>query len=395
MIRRSIGPLLAGAAKQFPVVVLTGSRQSGKTSTAKSLFGKTHKYVLLEDPDTRVLIRQDPRGFLQRHTGPVVLDEFQHVPEIANYLQGLVDENRTRYGQFILTGSQNFRMMEQVSQSLAGRAAILTLFPFSLAEYSRPVTTSVDVDHWLLQGSYPEPATRTELNIGLWTSSYVQTYLERDLRRMMNVGDLSTFDRFLRLVAARTASLLNVSNLARDCGVSVTHTQRWLSILEASFQILRVEPWFANLSKRLIRSPKIYATDTGLLCGLCGVQTERVLSIHPLRGNIFETAVVMEFKKTLSLMANPPQLNFFRTAQGLEADLLIETPTHLILGEIKSSHTPDPSWGAPLSEIEKLLKKKVTKIVVAPTKERIALGSGVELIPLQDIAQWLAEELEF
>ncbi|MBI3818262.1 MAG: ATP-binding protein [Planctomycetes bacterium] len=385
MFVRQLEPTLLAAAKQFPAVVLTGPRQSGKTSTVQKLFGKTHDYVLFEDPDTRARIAADPRGFLNRLRRPAIFDEFQQVPEIASYLQGAIDADRKHYGRFILTGSQNFQLMEQVSQSLAGRTAVLSLLPLSLTEQKLQISAATEVDRWLLRGGYPETASRHDLNHALWLSSYLQTYLERDVRRITNVTDLVLFERFLRLIAARSASLLNISEVARDCGASVSSIQRWISILEAGYQILRVEPWFVNISKRIVKSPKLYITDAGLMSGLCGIQSTDVISIHPLRGNIFETAVMMEIQKSLLLLPFVPRLHFFRTAQGLEADILVESAGHLILGEIKSGQTFQPDWGAPLLEIEKLLKRKARKFIFAPVDRPMSLKGGIDVLPIFQI----------
>lgn len=351
MVERHLGQRLAASASRYPVVVVTGPRQSGKTTLCRGVF-PAHTYVNLERPDVRAFAREDPNEFLLRHDGPVVLDEIQRAPELFSYLMPLVDERR-QPGRFILTGSQNFLLVEAVSQTLAGRCAIHHLLPFSLSELA--LSPPLTVEPFAFPGA---PATGTDrellshLHSGSfpaihdqghdpqdWLAQYTQTYLERDVRSLTNVGDLEVFERFLRLCAGRTAQLLNYSGLAADCGISVMTAKRWLSVLKASFTVVLLRPHFRNFSKRLIKSPKLYFVDTGLLCYLLGVRTSHDLGVHSSRGAVFESFVVSEFSKAYLNRGLQPPLYFWRDTAGHEVDLVIDEGETLVPIEIKSGRT--------------------------------------------------------
>ncbi|MFA5855287.1 MAG: ATP-binding protein [Candidatus Gracilibacteria bacterium] len=383
MFTRLIQKSFLQAVKTFPVVILTGARQTGKSTLCKSLLKKTHAYVSLEDPDLRRQAIEDPRTFLKNFPPPVIFDEIQYAPELPSYIQGIVDENRTRYGQYILTGSQNFLLMKQVSQSLAGRAALLTLHTCSTVEIYPKKTLSEpkDVADWILRGAYPEMRARKNLNRETWCSSYIQLYLDRDVRQLSQIGDLRTFERFVRLTAIRTGQILNVSDLARDAGVSTVTANRWLSVLEASYQIFLLQPFHANLSKRLIKAPKLYFRDTALATYLMGIHDSETLMKGLSFGPLFETAVVLEHIKRNSFTTNPLVLNYFRTKDGTEADLLVQDGNDLTAKEIKTSRTLNPSLADNLIKVEKILGRPIKKELLAPVPKSTILSKGVVVKP--------------
>lgn len=340
-------------ARDYPVVFLTGPRQSGKTTLARTTF-HDFQYVSLEDLQTREEALEDPRGFLRRLEGPrgAILDEVQRAPDLFSYIQGFADERRG--GPLILTGSQHFLLLESISQSLAGRAAILELLPFSMAELSRRAALSPTdfeagrfqdvegntptLDEMLFTGSFPSIHDRG-LEASTWLDGYVRTYVERDVRTISNIGDLDAFLRFLGLCAGRSGQLINRSALGADAGIDQTTVRRWLSILQASYVVDVLQPHFENFSRRLVKSPKLYFTDTGLLCRLLGVRSPDDLRHHPLRGPIFETFVVSEMRKLYLHHGQRPPLYFWRDSNGREVDLVVDAGGHRIPIEIKSSET--------------------------------------------------------
>jgi predicted AAA+ superfamily ATPase len=338
MIARDLGPILLEWATQYPVVTLTGPRQSGKTTLVKSLFSG-HHYISLEDPDQRAFAREDPRGFLARVNDGAILDEIQNVPELASYLQSAVD-SRSDPGRFILTGSRQFELMESVSQSLAGRTAIGRLLPFSVRELygATPAVDLPPLDVMLQTGFFPRIHDR-KLRPSEALSFYLSTYLERDVRQLLRVSDLGLFERFLRLAAGRTGQLLNSSALGSEVGVSHNTIRQWLSILETSHLIKLLAPWSANLGKRLVRTPKLYFLDTGLAAALWGVTEPSQLASHPLRGALFETFVIGEALKARFNRGETDNLFFYRDHAGHEVDLLMEYGDGIDLIEIKSART--------------------------------------------------------
>lgn len=353
MIKRTLEKKLKDAASQFPVVTVTGPRQSGKTTLVKAVF-KHYDYVSLELPDQRSFALEDPLGFLNQFEGPVVLDEIQRAPDLFSYIQVTVDNRRDKTGQFILTGSQNFLLLQIISQSLAGRCAVLHLLPFSLAELMGRMPISFDILgtdaakksltpkfgllETLFTGFYPRIHDK-----GLppyeWLASYYQTYLERDVRTVLNVGDIESFSRFIRLCAGRSGQLLNLSGLASDCGISHTTTKRWISVLEASFVISLLRPHHQNYGKRLIKSPKLYFLDSGLLCYLLQIKSPQELNHRAERGAIFESYVVSELLKNFVHRGNQPSLYFWRDSAGHEIDVIIDLGVRRVPLETKSGQT--------------------------------------------------------
>jgi uncharacterized protein len=336
MIPRVLEARLRELAGKFPIVTVTGPRQSGKTTLCRAVFpGKP--YVSLEAPDIQEYARRDPRGFLAERSEGAVLDEVHRVPELLSYLQPLVDERPDR-GRFVLTGSANFALLQSLGQSLAGRTALLELLPLSLEEIRRFPEPPGDLFTLLWRGSYPALYDRG-LEPGDWYPSYVATYLERDVRAILSVGDLLTFQTFLRLCAGRTGQLVNFSALAADAGVTHNTARSWLSVLEAGYVAWRLPPFHNNLSKRLVKTPKLHFIDSGLACYLLGIRSADQLRDHPLRGAIFETWVASEILKARIHRGLPPSLSFFRDRKGTEVDLIIEDGRALLAVETKSGQT--------------------------------------------------------
>lgn len=336
MIERHLAPLVRKAASQYPSVTLFGPRQSGKTTLAKSCF-PGFSYANLEHLATRTLAETDPDAFFRRFPPPVIVDEVQRVPSIVSQIQVMIDENRDAMGRFILTGSHQTKLSETVSQSLAGRTSILTLYPPSLDELG-DAAKSLSTDELLLRGFMPDIYARGVDPVD-WYRNYVQTYLERDVRQMVNVKDLSQFERFLVLLAGRVGQIVNFRALAGEVGVSSTTVSGWISILEASFLVHRLQPWFPNRGKRMVKSPKLYFTEPGLATHLLGIETTEQLIRDPLRGSLFENLVVAEALKQRANSGRTPNLWFMRTEDGFEIDLILQRGRTLKPMEIKSAMT--------------------------------------------------------
>ncbi len=350
MKKRLLATYLKRDAGFYPIVTLTGPRQSGKTTLARLTFPK-HAYVSLEEPDQRAFAKEDPKGFLKRFEQGAILDEVQRVPELFSYLQTAVDADATP-GRFVLTGSHNFLLMEQVSQSLAGRCGILHLLPFSRAELEEqaqpePVhprelfankKTQLALWETIFTGFYPRIHDR-QIPAPVWLADYVQTYLDRDVRQLVHVGDLDTFARFLKLCAGRAGQLLNYSSLALDAGISVDTARRWISVLAASFIVFLLPPYHRNFNKRLTKTPKLYFYDTGLAAHLLGLREAGQLADHAQRGALFENYAVAEVAKAYYHHRRQPALYFWRDLTGHEVDLLIEEGRELLAVEFKSTQT--------------------------------------------------------
>jgi predicted AAA+ superfamily ATPase len=337
MIERLLQPRLLELATRYPVLTLTGPRQSGKTTLSRMAF-PDRPYVSLENPAQRELAQEDPIAFLARYQDGAIIDEVQRVPQIFSYLQGMVDED-PRPGRFLLTGSQNLALVNAVMQSLAGRTTLTELLPLSLEEVRRFPAPPDDLDTLLWQGGYPRIYERS-LPAHEWLADYTATYVERDVRQLVNVGDLLVFQTFLRLCAGRTGQILNLASLANDCGISHPTARSWLSVLEASYIVFRVPPFFANLGKRLIKSPKLYFYDAGLAATLLSIENPAQIESHPLRGALFETWTIAEIAKAHLHRGRRPRLSFYRDSSGLEIDLILERGTDLTLVEIKAARTP-------------------------------------------------------
>ncbi len=337
-IKRKLEPVLIKYSTKFPVIAVVGPRQAGKTTLIKESF-KNHKYFSLEDPDTLDLIKDDPRYFLEKNYGSdgIILDEFQNYPKILSYMQGIVDTNR-RPGYFILTGSHNFLMNQAISQSLAGRIAILTLLPLSISELKDENLLSNELDLAIFKGSYPDLFHRN-ISPPEFYPQYIKTYVERDVRQLTSVVNLNTFQRFISLCAGRIGQILNLSSLADDCGINVATAKNWISILEASYIIFLLQPHFKNYSKRIIKSPKLYFYDTGLACRLLKIENDDQVTNHYLKGGLVESFVISNLYKEFYNQGKEPSLYFWRDSHGHEIDCLLDYNLELTPIEIKSSKT--------------------------------------------------------
>jgi predicted AAA+ superfamily ATPase len=336
MIKRNLTETINRAIKQFPVLTVTGPRQSGKTTLLKSQFPE-YGYVNLEEPDIREWAENDPRNFLNEYKKNVIFDEIQRVPSLFSYLQSKVDEFNIP-GQFILSGSQSFLLNEKISQSLAGRAAVLHLLPLSFSELEKSGYGNKRINNYLFQGFFPRIYDQ-QIDPVLFYNSYISTYVERDVRLIKNITSISDFTRFLKLCAGRTGQLLNVSAIATECGVSVNTARGWLSLLEQSFIVFLLRPYHKNFNKRLVKMPKLYFYDTGMVCSLLEIENEKQLGTHYLRGSIFENFVITELLKFRLNSGKSSNLYFWRNNHGNEIDCIIEIASQPVALEIKSGET--------------------------------------------------------
>ena len=384
-IPRALAPQLLKASRAFAAVLLTGPRQCGKTTLLRHLWPRA-SYVLLEDPDVIARVRSDPRAFMQALRPPVILDEIQNAPELFNYLRSRIDATPARKGQWLITGSQEAGLMQGVADSMAGRGAILHLLPLSTIESPRV---------GLLRGGYPGMIGRPAA-AEIWFRSYVQTYLERDVRAVTAVRDLGTFRRFLSLLAARTGSMLNRSEFAAPLGVSVPTISGWLSALEVTGQILLVPPFYENFGKRLLKSPKVYFVDTGLVCHLLGISSASALRQSTFAGPLFESFVAAELAKQQINRGGRVEFWYFRDQQGLEVDFVVPRGVgRLALIEAKSSQTPVPAMARPLERLVGAMRNRRTQCFVVhggtgPDAAGRALTRGVAAVTLPQLLDELA-----
>lgn len=354
MINRRIQDELLLCATEYPAVTILGPRQSGKTTLTRMAF-PDYAYCSLEDPDTRRQAEEDPRGLLAGFSGGVILDEIQRVPLLLSYLQGIIDNNPA-HGRFILTGSHQPQVHQAITQSLAGRTAVLELLPFSVEEirqYRRPLLSPFEM---ILQGFYPR-VHQDQLRAGRFFSSYLATYIERDVRAMINVQDLTRFEQCLRLLAGRIGQLVNYSSLAGDVGVSSTTIKNWISVLKASFILFELPPYFANVRKRIVKSSKLYFVDVGLAAWLLGLQTPQQVQRDPLRGALYENLLILEMVKRMLNQGKQPVLYFYRDAKGNEVDFLISEGRTFTAIEIKSAETFQPEFVSGIEYFKKMFSK--------------------------------------
>lgn len=382
MIPREITDTLLSAAGRFPILSITGPRQSGKTTIARATF-PDYEYLSLEDPTVRALAEDDPRAFFRIHSGKLILDEVQRVPELFSYLQGIVDDSGET-GRYILSGSQNFLLSRSISQSLAGRVSVQRLLPLSLFELSG-AQIDVQMDDWVAQGGYPRIYDK-DIPPTEYYPSYIETYLERDVRAEGAVGRLAAFRRFIRLCALRCSELLNVTALASDAGITTKTANSWLSVLEASYLAFRLEPFHANLGKRLIRSPKLYFLDSGLASHLSGIDSGNALAIDPRKGALFECMTVCELLKGAYARGIRPRLSFYRDSNGREIDILVEQGGHVAWAiEVKSSSTYSPKWFKNLDAVGELLGIDEEHRLVASALDECFETKHGRVIPIADL----------
>jgi uncharacterized protein len=358
---RSAKALLQQSLSQYPVVVITGPRQSGKTTFLRTSL-QNHTLISLEDLDIRDFAQRDPRGFLKRYSCPLIIDEAQRVPELFSYIQTAVD-NSGLMGQYILSGSQQFSLMAGITQSLAGRAALIAMHPLRLKELVDAGDRQISIDALLLQGGYPAVHAR-KLNPQRFYADYIASYIERDVRSLAAVQDLGNFQRFMRLCAARTGQLLNLNSLANDCGIAQPTANAWMNLLEASFIVQRVAPYHRNFGKRLVKTPKLYFLDTGLCAWLLGITSPIEMQSHYARGALFETWVVTEALKWRASHGNSQPLYYWRDNVGNEVDLLLEQNGGITLVEIKAGQTYRSEWSHGLQTVQRHIGQTTRNVVL-------------------------------
>lgn len=355
MIQRELITIIKQRAKKMPVICITGPRQSGKTTLVKKLFQK-YRYVSLEDRDTRNFALRDARGFLEEYGTPLIIDEAQYAPDLFSYIQTRVDESR-KNGEYILTGSQHFQLLESISQSLAGRISIFHLLPFSISELKGTNFEKKEYENYLLNGFYPRLYDQ-KLKPSEWIPEYVEMYIERDVRQIINVSDLDTFSRFVKLCAGRTGQLLNLSSIGIEIGKSHNTVRSWLSILQTSFIVFLIQPYHKNFNKRILKSPKLYFYDTGLACYLLGIKTTEQLNSHYHKGALFENMIFADLMKNILNKGERPRLYFWRDNTGNEVDCIVEDGTTVKPLEIKSGRTINEDFFKGLNYYNKLSKGK-------------------------------------
>jgi len=360
IFKRTLEKILLIRSTQLPVVAIVGPRQSGKTTLSKTLFRK-HNYVSLEDLDVRTFAKEDPRKFFKEYVNEfgIIIDEIQHVPDLLSYIQTMVDTD-DRPGRFIVTGSQNFLLQESISQTLAGRVSLCTLLPLSITEMRENNIDLSSLESFLFQGQYPRIYGKMVEPVS-WYKDYVSTYLEKDVRQVKNILDLTRFMYFVKLCAGRVGQILNVQSLATDAGIDSRTAKSWLSLLESSYIIHLLHPYYKNFSKRIIKSPKIYFYDTGILCSLLGIETGEQLQTHYARGNIFESAMMAELFKYFFNQNRKPNMYFWQDHHGNRIDCLIEQGQMLVPIEIKSSMTISPHFFKNLMTFNDVVEKSLIK----------------------------------
>ena len=365
-IERDLAATLLDASQYFPVLCVTGPRQSGKSTLIKHIFNGYRRFTL-EDYDVRSMAQNDPLGFLNQTNGGMIIDEVQRVPELLSYIQGIVDDRPER--RFVLSGSSNFLLLKTVSQSLAGRAGVFELLPMSLSE-AKEAYAEKTLDEIIYNGCFPAVCAGKNVAKYLYPA-YTKTYIDKDLRQLININNLSQFHTFLRLCAARIGSIFNASELAGEVGVASNTINAWVSVLEASYIIMRLQPWSENSRKRLTKSPKLYFCDTGLACHLLDIESPEQLSRDKMRGHLFENLIVMEALKQRYNMGKESNIFFFRDAKGNEIDLLIREAGELKAIEIKSSQTYAPSF-------EDVLKKSGSLLTTPVSKRAVVYAGNME-----------------
>ena len=392
-INRDIEKGIIKALKSFSVVAVIGPRQTGKSTLLKSLLGNDYSYTTFDDPLVRERAIDDPVLFLSTLGDKAIIDEIQYVPQILSYIKIQVDENRMQKGKYVITGSQQFNLMKNINETLAGRIALFTLLPFNANEINRiknlkdKLFKSEDYFvHSSLNGLFPEPCVNNNIDIKLWYASYIQTYLERDIRTLYNLGNLRDFTRFIKLLASNCSQILNLSTYARDIGVSVATIKSWLSILEAGHIIFILGPYHKNLGKRMIKSPKVYWNDTGLVCYLTGIYNKEHLLNGPMAGALFENLIIQETIKCFYNAGQKPNIYYLRTSNGLEVDLIIEHENKLFPFEIKLTKSPKISMTKQLNSFKELFSELTIQkgTIISLSEESYPLTKTVDVKNFDD-----------
>jgi len=389
-LARRLNAAFKQALSAFPALLITGPRQSGKTTFLQHTMGSACAYVSFDDPMNRDFALSDPNGFLDQFEGdPVILDEIQHVPDLLPYIKIRIDRHPAAYGRWLLTGSQQFHLMHQVSESLAGRIAIMELLPFSLSELSFGSLADV-----IWQGGYPVPALHKD-RLRLWMSSYIQTYLERDVRQLINVRDLRSFELFINLCAANHGQTFHAATLARETGVSQPTIKSWTGVLEAAYVVRLIPPWFKNYGKRLVKAPKLYFLDAALACALSRQPDGKAALAGAMGGALFEGLIVSEAIKAFTHTGKKPEVYYWRTRDGMEVDLLILTRGVILPVEVKLTATPTLNHVRPLTSLCRSLGKDIrpSGILVCQCRKQIPMPDGHIAMPWQDFSGWLEEQI--
>nr|CAA6829359.1 MAG: ATPase (AAA+ superfamily)-like [uncultured Thiotrichaceae bacterium] len=388
IIPRQLQPILVSRAKQYPVVTVTGPRQSGKTTLCQQVF-PNKPYTNLERPDLRDFARNDPRAFLAQFGDQgAVIDEIQRVPELLSWIQVEVDEKK-QMGQFILTGSHQLDLSREISQSLAGRTALLKLLPLSISELNDvEAYSSITTDALIHKGGYPR-IYEQQLDPAMVLGDYFETYVQRDLRELVQLKNIQLFEKFVRLVAGRIGQVVNMQSLANDVGVSSPTVSEWTSLLEASYITFRLPPWFSNIGKRLTKSPKLYFYDVGLAAWLIGITREEHLATHPLRGHLFENLVVLETLKAIHNSGEKPNLYFYRDSAKNEADILLDGGDGIRLLEVKSAQTVASDAMRPAHTVARILGDRIKSMGLVYDGEEYQQRSEFEVLPYKKIGDWV------
>lgn len=388
IIPRHLQPVLLDRAKQYPVVTVTGPRQSGKTTLCQQTF-PNKPYTNLERPDLRDFARNDPRAFLNQFgESGAVIDEIQRVPELLSWIQVEVDEKK-QMGRFILTGSHQFDLSREILQSLAGRTALLKLLPLSISELNGVEQyQTITTDAYLHKGGYPR-IYEQQLDPAIVLGDYFETYVQRDLRELIQLKNIQLFEKFVRLSAGRIGQVLNMQSLANDVGISGHTVNEWTALLESSYIIFRLPPWFANIGKRLIKSPKLYFYDVGLAAWLMGITREEHLTTHPLRGYLFENLVVLEVLKAIHNRGEKPNVYFYRDSAKNEADILLDGGDGIRLLEVKSAQTVASDAMRPARKVAGILGKRVNSMGLVYGGEEYQKRSEFEVLPYRGVGEWV------
>lgn len=392
-IKRDIEYVTKRASRQFPSLIVTGPRRSGKTTLLRHLFSKTHRYVSLDEPDIRLMAVKEPRLFLENYPPPVIIDEIQYAPELFSFLKVIIDKNPNKKGQFLLTGSQSFPLMVRVGESLAGRIAVFNLLSFSFRERLR-IKKEFNLDilkKMALVGGFPELVVNKNISPRLWFSGYLQTYLERDVRQLRQIGDLTDFQRFLELLASFNGQVLNLSGLSVDLGVAVNTIKGWISVLEASNQIILIKPFYRSKGKRIIKSPKVYFLDSGFLCYLNSITEKEQIFKGPLAGQFFESMIIGEIIRDFYNRGEVPRVFWWRTSSGQEIDFIVERKGKIIPIEAKMTSRLDKNLTMALFSFTKLFAKETKKaFLINLFGGKLRLDRQVESLPFEAFIEMLA-----